>query len=204
MLTGRRTFMRLPCTVPVILALLCGCKSTGPPSAQVAPLDSVLTEVQGGLQKAQDLLDHSKLPKLKSVQLTLHTQVEKDATGKITIYVISFGGGPSVSSSQDLVLTLTPPEPKPIRAVAGALPTVADSIVELITKAAEVVDRAETGTPSLQAKSLTLELAFTVTRSVKGGLQFNLGMVSADVGGSIKDASQQRITITFERPPAKT
>ena len=193
--------MRLPCIPVVTLALLCGCNSVGPPL--VVPLDSVLTEVQRGLQKAQDDLNGSSLGKLQSVQLTLHTQSEEDKTGKMTIFVISVGGGPGVSASQDLVLTLRPPTSTNTTSaikMTNAAPTVADSIVALIKEAAHAAETARKGKPPLDAENLTLELAFTVTNSVKGGLQFNLGTVAADVGGSMKNASQQRIKITIAPP----
>ena len=193
--------MRLPCIVAVTLGLLCGCNSAGPPS--VVRLDSVLTEVQRGLQKAQDDLDGSSLGKLQSVQLTLHTQSEEDKTGKMTIFVMSVGGGRGASASQDLVLTLRPPVSKSTTSTiktTNAPPTVADSIVALIKEAARAAETARKGKPPLDAESLTMELAFTVTNSVKGGLQFNLGTVAADVGGSMKNASQQRIKITIAPP----
>jgi hypothetical protein len=193
--------MRPPCIVGMTLALLCGCNSAGP--SPVVPLDRVLTEVQRGLQKAQDDLDRSSLGKLQSVQLTLHTQSEEDKTGNVTIFVISVGGGLGVSASQDLVLTLRPPVSTKATSTAmttNASPTVADSIVALIKEAANAAEIARKGKPPLDAETLTLELAFTVTNSVKGGLQFNLGTVAADVGGSRKNASQQRIKITIAPP----
>lgn len=193
--------MRLPCIVMMTLALLCGCNSAGPPS--VVPLDSVLTEVQRGLQKAQDDLSASGLGKVQSVQLTLHTQSEEDKTGKLGIFVISVGGGPGASASQDLVLTLRPPastNTTSMNKMTNAPPTVADSIVALIKEAAHAAETARKGKPPLDAENLTLELAFTVTNSVKGGLQFDLGTVAGEMGSSKKNASQQRIKITIAPP----
>jgi hypothetical protein len=189
--------MRLVCTLAVAFPFLVGCATAPPKPIAGPPLDSVLKEVQRGLQKAQDALAASSLPQLKSVQLALHTQVQKDATGKITILVISVGGGEGASASQDLALTLTPPKPDRVKPLTRAQATVADSIVELIEEAAQAAENARKGPFPLEAEKLTLELAFTVTSSLDGGLKFSLGSVSADVGGAVKNAAQQKITITF-------
>lgn len=194
--------MKLVCAFAAALPLFSCCTTGKVPPAVGPPLDSVLKEVQGGLQKAQDALAASSLPQLQTVQLTLHTQVQKDATGKISILVVSVGGGEGASASQDLILTLTPPKADRMRPLTGTPTTVADSIVELIQEAAQAAENAKKGPFPLEAKKLTLELAFTVTNSLEGGLKFNLGSVSADVGGSVKNAAQQKITITFAAPKA--
>ena len=189
--------MRAACVLAVVFPFLSGCV-TGPPKAAIDPsLDSVLKEVQRGLKKAQDTLAMSNLPPLQSVQLTLHTQVQKDVNGKITILVVSVGGGESASASQDLVLTLTPPKGDKMRPLTGLPPTVADSIVKLIAEAANAVEKAREGDYPLDARKATLEFAFTVTNSGEGGLKFNLGSVSADLGGAVKSAALQKVTVTF-------
>ena len=198
--------MRFLCVVAAVLPLL-ACATSSAQTAKPAPgasLESVLTEVQGALQRAQAVLAASDLPPLQSVQLILHTQAEKDATGKVKVLFIGFGGGPGASASQELVLTLIPPKPKAepkteFRAVFALPPTAADSIVGFIQAAAEAVKTAEGGTPRLEAKSLTLDLAFTVTQALGGGLQFDFGMVSVSATGDTKNSSEQRIKITFGR-----
>ena len=196
--------MKFICAFAIALPMLSGCTLTEAPPVVGTPLDSVLKEVQGGLQRAQDTLAASSLPQLQSVQLTLHTQVRKDTTGKITILVINVGGSQGVSASQDLVLTLIPPKPGAMRPLVAAPTTVADSIVELIKEAAQAAENARKPPFPLQAKTVTLEFAFTVTDSLDGGLKFNLGSVSADAGGSTKNGSQQKITITFAAPKLST
>jgi hypothetical protein len=184
--------------LPLLLCATSDAQTVKPASG--TSLDSVLIEVQGALQRAQDVLAASSLPPLQSVQLILHTQAERDATGKVTVLFISFGGGPSASASQELVLTLTPPKPKSeIKPAFVPPPTAADSIVGLIQAAAQAVRTAESGKPPLEAKSLTLDLAFTVRQAVGGGLQFDVGVVSANVTGDMKNSSEQRIKITFGR-----
>jgi hypothetical protein len=194
--------MRFRYAVAAVLPLLL-CATSDAQTAKPASgtsLDSVLIEVQGALQRAQDVLAASSLPPLQSVQLILHTQAERDATGKVTVLFISFGGGPSASASQEFVLTLAPPKPKSeIKPAFVPPPTAADSIVGLIQAAAQAVRTAESGKPPLEAKSLTLDLAFTVRQAVGGGLQFDVGVVSANVTGDMKNSSEQRIKITFGR-----
>jgi hypothetical protein len=194
--------MRFLAAVAALSLVACATAQTEtrPPGAS---LDSVLAEVQGALQKSQDILAASSLPKLETVELRLHTQAARDATGKVTILFVTFGGGAGASASQELVLQLRPPKPKDVSGRGlrpeAAAPTPADSIVELIQAAAEAVNKAESGTPPLEAKSLILDLAFTVTQSVGGGLQFSVGVVSADAGGTVKNSAEQRIKITFGR-----
>ncbi|HVO50938.1 MAG TPA: trypco2 family protein [Thermoanaerobaculia bacterium] len=188
--------------VAVAALSLVACVTTEPPPG--ASLDGVLEEVQSALQKSQDILAASNLPKLQSVELKLQTQAGKDATGKVAVLFVTLGGGAGASTSQELTLLLTPPEPrdastKGLRPAAVPPPRPADSIVELIKAAAQAVKAAEGGKPPLEAKSLTLDLAFTVTQSVGGGLQFNVGVVSADASGNIKSSTAQRIKITFSR-----
>lgn len=194
--------MRFLCAVAAVLPLL-SCASSGAQPATPASrmsLDSVLMEVQGALQTAQAVLAASSLPPLQSVQLTLHTQAEKDATGKVSMLFIGFGGGPGASASQELVLTLIPPKPRQeARSAFVPAPTAADSIVGFIQAAAQAVKTAESGQPPLEARSLTLDLAFTVTQSASGGLQFDFGTVSANLSGDAKSSSEQRIRITFGR-----
>ena len=194
--------MKFLCAVAAVLPLL-SCATSGAQTAKPASgtsLDSVLMEVQGALQRAQDVLAASSLPPLQSVQLTLHTQAEKDATGNVKVLFISLGGGPAASASQELVLTLIPPKPKSEAKPAFVPPpTAADSIVGFIQAAAQAVRTAESGKPPLEAKSLTLDLAFTVKQSASGGLQFDVGIVSANVTGDTKNSSEQRIKITFGR-----
>jgi len=193
--------MRFVCVAAAAIPLLSCCTTearTGKPAGGPS-LDSVLIEVQGALQKAQDVLAASSLPPLQSVQLTLHTQAERDATGKLRVFLASFGGGPVASASQEVVLTLIPPRPGTEPRTVSRAPTAADSIVGLIQAAAEAVRAAENGKPPLEARTLTLDLAFTVTQSVGAGLQFDVGVVSANVGGDMKNSSEQRIKITFGR-----
>ena len=195
--------MRFLCAVAAVLPLF-SCATSDAQTAKPASgtsLDSVLTEVQGALQRAQAVLAASDLPPLQSVQLTLHTQAEKDATGKLKVLFISFGGGQGASASQELVLTLIPPKPgaEPRTAFLARPATAADSIVGFIQASAQAAKTAESGTPPLEAKSLTLDLAFTVTQALGGGLQFDFGTVSADVTGDTKNSSAQRIKITFGR-----
>jgi hypothetical protein len=160
----------------------------------------VLAEVQGALQRAQDVLAASSLPPLQSVQLTLHTQAERDAAGRVKVLFIGFGGGPGASASQEVVLTLVPPKPKAQARPAFEPPrTAADTIVGFIEAAAQAVRAAEGGNPPLQAKSLTVDLSFTVTQSASGGLQFDFGPVSASAAGDTRSSSEQRIKITFGR-----
>jgi|GEM_PF-2142727 len=193
--------MRFVCVIAAAVPLLSCCTTgarTGRP-ADGPSLDNVLIEVQGALQKAQDVLAASSLPPLQSVQLTLHTQAERDATGKLRVLLVNFGGGPVTSASQELVLTLIPPRPGAEPRTAFPAPTAADSIVRFVQAAAEAVRAAENGKPPLEARTLTLDLAFTVTQSASAGLQFDVGAVSANVGGDMRNSSEQRIKITFGR-----
>lgn len=163
-------------------------------------LDSVLVEVQSGLQKAQNILASSNLPPLESVQLTFHNLAVKELTGKVKLLFLRFGESAGASTSQDLVLTLTPPKgDKGFKPEVAPQPTAADSIVSLIETAARAVQAAEVGTPRLEAKTLTLNLAFTVTKTAGGGIQFDVGVVSANAGGDVKSTSEQKIRITFSR-----
>jgi hypothetical protein len=194
--------MRFACAVAAVLPLL-SCATSDAQTARPASgtsLESVLVEVQGALQSAQDVLAASSLPPLQSVQLTLHTQAEKDATGKVKVLFIGFGGGPGTSASQEVVLTLVPPKPKPeARPAFAPAPTAAGTIVGFIQAAAQAVRAAEGGKPPLEARSLTLDLTFTVTQSASGGLQFDFGPVTASVAGDTRNSSEQRIKITFGR-----
>lgn len=193
--------MRILVAIAAFSLVSCAtCVAQDPSTIRGASLDGVLKEVQGGLQRAQDVLEASSLPKLQTVQLTLHTQAVKDATGKIKILFVTFGGGKGASSSQELALTLEPPKPRTgFRPEFAPTPSAADSIVELIKEAAKAVKIAESGTPPLEAKALTLDLVFTVTETLGGGIQFNVGGVGADVSGDLKSSSEQKIKITFGR-----
>lgn len=189
-------------SVFLLLIMLASPASCAPSGAVQPPppgsaLQDVLVGVQTGLQSAQSNLAMANLPTLDSVQLTLHTQVDKDATGKVKIFVISFGGGTAASNAQEIVLNLVPPDP----ATRAPIPvnTLADQLAALIQQAAVSVNAAKSGPVPLSAESVSVEIDLVLTNSGSGGVSLQLAPVSIDLGGDLKRQLVQKVKVTFKR-----
>lgn len=174
--------------------------------AQTAPSDavtieSVLGEIQHGLADAQTVLNAAKMPPLKSVVLTLHTEYDKKGGAKFSVLIFSFGKTWDKQRSNELVLTLTPPPPaKAVTDAVGTHPGLSTALVQAIVSVAQGVRDAASTKPPLVLDTLKAEFGFVVQTSTSAGAKFEISPVSADLSGDLSKKAVHTMTVTFATP----
>lgn len=182
-------------------ALCCGGHLRQTPGTKGVVIDQLLKQVQIGLAKAQTDLQSEGMPPLESVTLNLTAEVNKSIGGKITLLIWSFGHKWEKSRSQEIEVTLKPPEAT--KGIAKAEPTVADQLVEAIESAAKGVQAARND-PSvpLVTSSLKVVLSFVVKGDTSAGAdgKFEIIPVTANLSGNLAKSALQKITVVYANP----
>lgn len=178
-------------------------QARGAESAQVQVAE-LLSSVQAALAEAQKELSREEVPLLKSVTLDLSTEAKKDAGGKISLYVVSFGAKREKAESQEIEITLTPP-PKGSTQKAGFKPAVVtDRLVAAIVTAAHGVRGAGANKDfPLVFSGLKVTLGFEVTTVGSPGVKFEILPVGFELSGDVSRSTAQKITVQYENPAPK-
>jgi len=202
--------MRLVLRPLVLFAFaLVGCPTAAiaepPPGAnatqkqvQVAQL---LSSVQLALARVQKDLAFEKMPLLKSVTLNLNAEIDKDASGKINLFVVSFGSKKTKSETQEIEITLTPPPADHPLNVSSISPAITDRLVAAILGAARGVQDAENNKDvPLIFSGLKVVLGFVVKTGASGGAQFEIVPVGFELSGNVSAVSLQKVTVQYQNP----
>jgi len=170
-------------------------KKTGQDNIRIQ-VEELLNQVQAALITVQDTADSDKLPKLDSVTLKLSAQFVTKGSGKVDLYVLSFGTEISEAATQSISLKLTPPEP------GTPKPSSADDIskplANAILSAARGAAKAKKTKPILNLTELTASFKFVVDTSGSGGVKFTIVPVTVEIGGKVSKAATQEIIVTFK------
>lgn len=168
---------------------------------QVAQL---LSSVQLALARVQKDLAFEKMPLLKSVTLYLNAEINKDASGKVNLFVVSFGSKKAKSETQEIEITLTPPPVEHPLNVSSISPAIIDRLVAAILGAARGVQDAENNKDvPLIFSGLKVVLGFVVKKGASGGAQFEIVPVGFELSGNVSAVSLQKITIQYQNPSSK-
>ena len=185
-----------------IVTIVLGCSTYSTAQAdqrknkQQVLVEELLSQVQDALIKVRDEADKADLPVLDSVQLDLSTQFSVDGTAKVSLFIISLGGGGGKESSQTLKLTLVPPKAGEISPASDN--TISQGLADAILSAARAAKNARNRQPPLTLSELTASIKFVVKLEGSGGVKFVIAPVSVDLGGEVKSSEIQEITVTFK------
>jgi hypothetical protein len=103
------------------------------------------------------------------------------------------------AATQAITVKLTPPPPGP--KVLDQKDDVYESVVKAIKAASIAANQAFSSNPGdPQLHSVSATVAFDVSRSVSGGLKFDLGVVKVGPGASYAISSSHKIDLVFQRP----
>ncbi len=179
-----------------------GCGTTAPMSPSLVSSDgvevqSILTEVQKALDVSAIRLKDLPVPPLESVTLTLQASVARDLGGKIGCLIIAFGHSVQSETTQEMVLTLTPPRPGQ-RAVAPPTATLSEQLVDAIVGAVKGVQTAREGQPPLELQSFETSLSFVVEKDTSGKGDFTIQPVTVSLGADFKDKAVQKLRLVFK------
>jgi hypothetical protein len=182
-------------------ALCCGGNPQQTQGEKEVVIEQLLKQVQIGLAKVQNDLKSQGMPPLQSVTLNLTAEVKKGSDKKFTLFIWSFGHKWEKSRSQEVEVTLKPPEPTAGLVKAG--PTVADQLVEAIESAAKGVQaaRKDPDVP-LVTSGLKVVLSFVVSgdTSVGGSGKFEIIPVTAELSRKLAKSALQKITVVYANP----
>lgn len=158
----------------------------------------VLVEIQKGLTRAQTEIFALGMPPLESVTLTLQTEYTRSVEGGINLYIFTFGQKWEQGRSQVVELKLVPPPADTPRELASK-PGLSEHLVQAIVSAAKGVQKARITDPPLEVEQLKAEFTFVVMTKTKGGLEFEIVPVGAEIKGSLENKALQKITVTFRK-----
>jgi len=174
----------------------------GKPIANDVLISDLLKEVQKGLVEAQAQIKALSFPALKSVTLTLQTEVTVSGTAGVKILIFSFGKKWEREKAQQMTLLLRPPSGNQLNMVAR--PSVAQELVKAIVAAAKGVQDARSATPPLELSRFDASLSFVVTTESEGGIGFELVPVTPELKGNLKEKALHTITVTFQDTEEKS
>jgi hypothetical protein len=160
-------------------------------------IETVIKQVADALDQVEAKRKELKIPKFKSVDLTLQTVAEKQAGAKIKLWVISFGGTHDYKQTQEVVIHLGPPSAKaPVK--VGAV-NVTEALQSTIISAAQGAQNAGTTDYPLDFTGLTVTLAFVVQNELSGGVTIPIiTPVTLDLSGKVNKSNTQTLKITFD------
>jgi hypothetical protein len=135
---------------------------------------------------------------LTGVDLTLHTEVDKDGHVGVSIFGISLGGHREQDSYNEFSLHLAPPDHNapPLSSMQSV--NVSEALVNALKAFADASVAAKKGDYPLVAGGFYLELSFTVQYGVSGDTSgLSLIPIYPDVSGKIDKKNVQTVRLTF-------
>ena len=173
--------------------------------SQAVTVQSAIEQVKQALSDAQTDMSREHLknfPPLKQVDLALQTVFAEKVGGGFKFWIISIGGSWEKDRSQELDISLVPPNPgNPKKISTNSL---TQSLVQAIVSAAEGVNNAGEGEIPLNTSSVVVKISFTVKKDVNGGVSTpELSPITADSTGDLSKTAVQTLTLTFSSSPSK-
>jgi hypothetical protein len=170
-------------------------KKKPPKPVQVSEVVSI---VSNSLSDACGKVDSPIICKdLTGVDITLHTEIDKDGHIGVSIFGVSIGGHREQDVYNEFSVHLGPPQPE-----TSARPLKKEDISSQLSAAlrayADAATAAKTGQYPLDAKCFYLEVSFTVQYG--GGVDtsgLSLTPISPDISGKIERKNVQTIRLSF-------
>jgi hypothetical protein len=139
-----------------------------------------------------------KCKTLSEIDLTLHTEVDKDGRVGVTIFGINFGGHREKDSYNEFSLKLALPTGNQVSPAAITSDQVSQKLVDALKNFADASMAAKSGKLPLEAQGFYLELGFTVVYGADANTSaLSLVPVSPDISGKIDHKDVQTIRLTF-------
>ena len=191
-----------------ISCLLVGCMSLLSPNSfaeaskknpqKPIPISQVVSVVSNSLADACGKSDSPPACKdLSGVDITLHTEIDKDGHIGVSIFGVSIGGHREKDTYDEFSIHLAPPQPG---AVAPALKTedISKQLSSALTAYADAATAAKNGKYPLDTKCFYLEISFAVTYG--GGVDTSgiaVSPIAPDISGKIDKKNVQTVRLTF-------
>lgn len=180
--------------------LLCPVSALAQPTAGAsdvqASVENVIEAIKIVLIDLQNELEQLNVPLLSSAEIQLQTSYAVAADGGINWYVLSADAAYTTTSVQTVLIVLKPPPPHTQSPVSGP-PVLAETLTQIVLKAAEGIDAALSSDVPLTATKLSVEVQFVVDQSTTAGGKFRLLPVGFGFSGGVHDVAAQRILLTF-------
>lgn len=195
---------RVGISTAVLIALL-ACPTVSFAKKQNPPkpvsIADVVSKVSNSLAKACQKSDPNAANPcgaLAGVDITLHTEVNKDGSVGVSIFGISISAHREKDSYNEFSLHLAPPGATPPSMTASQTADVSEQLVSALKAFSDASVAAQKGDYPLTAKGFYLELSFTVQY---GGSIDTSGLtlipIYPDVSGKIDKKFVQTIRLTF-------
>ena len=156
-------------------------------------VDHFLMDLQRSLITVRNAIDRDQLPTLSKVTLNLKTTLTTDATGQMTLGVISVGANIAKQSAMEISLELKPPKPSDRAPVSSSEDQLADAIIQSLM----AVQRAAKRTPPLHLSKLTATVRFVVEFDTGGGIVFTILGLGLEAGAVIETNRIQELIVEF-------
>ena len=162
--------------------------------SRTVTLEELLKEVKAALAVAERDAEQRNLLPLKSVELKIQTAVSKEQGGTFKLLVLKLGSKKTLSQTQTLKLTLTPPGPSKEK---GGIAT---GLSRVILSASEAVKTAQASDLGYEPQQVVAEYSFGIKGDRSGSFSLEVLPMSLEVGGASTLQATQTITVTFEKP----
>lgn len=169
-------------------------------NANTADLNTVIHAVQSALDTYQRTSSANSLPPLKSAEFDFKTTVATSVTGKITLFIFTFGGSHEKDRVSDVTYVYRVPSAKSLatRASKKGQVSLQDQLVQTIRSAAEALKNAESfGNLPLESVSVTVE--YCVKNDVNGGGTGTTPFITANIGADKNRSTVQSVRLEFNQ-----
>ncbi len=182
------TLFGLSCTGPI----------SHPPEIKVA-VGEVVNAVTDAIRDTKKQIGGvTTVLSLDTVTLTLATSTEIETSGEFKVFVVG-GGSYTETRTQEITLELAQPSEIGVEKVAPKKEIYAALVNALLgaAKASEEANKA--GGNTLQTSALTAEIGFTIKKSTKVGVDFEIGIVGISAGVERTTEVANKIAISFKK-----
>jgi hypothetical protein len=170
----------------------------GAKSQDGVDLGLVVKAIENALKESQKHTVRG-FPSLTSVTVTLQNTVSKEINGQVKIFVFNIGGGGKADNSASLTFSLKPPPPGHGAGISGFNPQDITNAVgkEIVLAQAGFLEARNTA-QSLQTSKVVIEVDFSVSKSINGGVDTGVLLpVGVKAGGTLTRTTGNKITLTY-------
>lgn len=168
-------------------------------TSQATTVQAVIDQVKQALSDAQTELAKEKLnnlPPLKQVDLALQTVIAQKGSSGFSFWIISVGGIWEKDRSQELDITLVPPNPGGPKQISTS--SLTQTMVQSIVSAAQGINTAGNGNIPLKTSSVVVKISFTVKLEGNVGAKTpQLSPITASASVDLAKTAVQTLTLTF-------
>ena len=161
-------------------------------------VEQLVKEVKRALYTVAHGVEENRMLNMKSVTLTLETELVAAGEGRLNLVVVALGSKASKASTQTITVKMTPPatgtrgkdEPSKI----------SKNLSNAILSVARGVHRAGEEKPHLKLTELTARIRFAVAKSADAKAGFTILPATAELGGELAETNTHTVEIVFQSP----